>query len=50
MGLWVTAKTLRGLWERSELKSGVLRALHSIPLNMGVPPMLSGPVLDNPGH
>ena len=35
---WVTVIFFRGNWARSEQKKGVLRALHSIPSNMGVPP------------
>ena len=31
------SKLFRANWVRSEHKKGVLRALHSIPLNMGVP-------------
>ena len=38
LGDWVTDHNFKGLWVMSELKKGVLRTLHSIPSNMGVPP------------
>ena len=35
--LWATDQTFRGNWARNENKKGVIRALHSVPTNMGVP-------------
>ena len=45
-GLWVTGvgHNIRCLWVMSELRKGILRALHSVPLHMGVP---ESPTLQN---